>query len=208
MSDDEDNIVIDALKEIANISAGHLSEIISQLKEKEMSISVPSADLINVNNAAINIGASGASILVGYTSVLGDITGSIIFLLTKEDAIKLTELTLGEDISPTFFPSAMEKEALSEIIAITGGAYLAAITQLLGIYLIPNYPIVSTFEAIKLMEFIKDQDSSDEDYEKRDIIGVSINYTVEDTDIKGNILMLIGPNIMDGIEKKINEGPF
>jgi chemotaxis protein CheY-P-specific phosphatase CheC len=106
------------------------------------------------------------------------------------------------------FPSAMEKEALSEVIAITGGAYLTAITQLLGIYLIPNYPIVSTFEAIKLMDFIKDQGPSDEEYEKRGIIGVSINYTVEDTDVNGGLLLLIGLNIMDGIEKKINEGPF
>jgi chemotaxis protein CheC len=205
MGEEIDGIVIDAIKEISNIAAGHLSEIISQLTQKEMSISVPNAEIIRVNDAADRIGGKGASILVGYMNVFGDVSGSLVFLLPKKDAVKLSELTLNADVSPLMFPSPLEKDALRELITITGGAYLSAITQFLGIYFVPTAPIISLFGAFNLLNFLKTRTGAMEEYEARTIVLVSIKYKVSGTDVTGEILMLVGPTILDYVGKELKE---
>ena len=205
MSTDIDNLTIDALKEISNIAAGHLSEVISQLTRKELSISVPSAEIVNISNILINAGATGAPLFVGYTNVFGDVVGSMLCLLSKEDAIKLAELTLDEEVAPLLFPSPLEKDALSELINITSGAYLSSVTQFLGTYLIPQSPVIDVFEAVKLLNFLEEKTESSEDYENRDIVGVSIKYAVDGEELSGDMLILVGPNLLDHLSKKIKE---
>lgn len=205
MNEQIDNLTIDAVKEITNIAAGHLAEVISQLTKTEMTLSVPEADIIRVDKAADRIGGKGASILVGYTNVFGDVTGSLVFLQSKKDAVKITELTLDTEVSPVMFPSAIEKDALRELVTITGGAYLAAITQYLDIYFVPTAPVISLFGAFNLLNFLKTRGESMEEYETRPIILVSIKYHVENTDIDGEILMLVGPTILDYLKKQLEE---
>jgi len=198
-----DSLVIDALKEVSNIAAGHLSEVVSQLTGKEMSISVPDSSILNVKDAAGIVGGKGATIIVGYMNVFGDVTGSMVFLLPKKDAIKLTTLTLDAEISPLLFPSELERDALRELITITGGAFLGAITQFLGVYFAPTSPVISSFSAFNLLNFVKTREGSMENYEGRDIVLVSIKYFVEKTETSGEMLMLVGPTILDYLSKKL-----
>ncbi len=205
MEHEIDNLTVDALKEISNIATGHLSEIVSQLTKKEMSISVPDADVIKVEAAADRIGGKGASIMVGYMNVFGDVSGSLVFILPKKDAMKLTELILNSDVNPVMFPSALEKDALRELITITAGSYLTAITQFLGIYFVPTAPVISLFGAFNLLNFVKTRGESMEEYETRDIVLVSIKYKVLDTEITGEMLMLVSPTILDYLIKELKE---
>ncbi|MFQ5887512.1 MAG: chemotaxis protein CheC [Candidatus Hydrothermarchaeales archaeon] len=200
-----DGLTVDALKEISNIATGHLSEVICQLTKKTMSMSVPEAKIVKVNDATEKIGGKGATILVGYLSVLGDVMGSVVVSFNKKDAVKLTELTLNEEVNPVLFPSPLEKDALREFITIMGSAYLNAITQFLGIYLIPSSPIISLFGGFNLLNFLKIREGHIEEYETRNIVAVSIKYAVEGSDVKGEILILVSPTILDYLMKKIKE---
>jgi chemotaxis protein CheC len=205
MDEKIDSLTVDALKEVSNIAAGHLSEIISQLTEKEMSISPPEANILKVNDAADNVGGKGASILVGYMNIFGDVRGSMVFLLPKKDAMKLTVLTLNAEVNPIMFPSVLEKDALQELITITAGSYLSAITQILGIFFVPTPPVISVFGAFNLLNFLKTRGESTEEYERRDVVLVSIKYSVEGTDVEGEILMLVGPTILDYLIKDLKK---
>ncbi len=198
-----DSLVIDALKEVSNIAAGHLSEVVSQLTGKEMSISVPDSNILNVKDAADRVGGKGATIIVGYMNVFGDVNGSMVFLIPKKDAVKLTTLTLEAKVSPLLFPSALERDALRELVTITGGAFLSAITQFLGVYFVPTSPIISSFSAFNLLNYLKTREGSIENYESRDIVVVSIKYFVEKTETSGEIIMLVGPKILDYLSKEL-----
>ncbi|GBE17687.1 cheY-P phosphatase CheC [archaeon BMS3Abin16] len=198
-----DSLTIDAIKEVSNIAAGHLSEVVSQLTGKEMSLSVPDSNIVNVKDAADTVGGKGATIVVGYMNVFGDVTGSMVFLMPKKDAIKLTTLILDTDVSPLMFPSALEKDALRELVTITGGAFLSAITQFLGVYFAPTSPVISSFGAFNLLNFLKTRGGAMEEYESRDIVLVSIKYRVEETETEGEILMLVGPTILDYLSREI-----
>jgi chemotaxis protein CheC len=205
MNEERDSLFVDAIKEISNIAAGHLSKIISQLTKKEMIISIPDASMISVDSAAVNVGATGAPIFTGYTAVSGDMAGSLVVLFKKEDAITLTELVLNEKTSPSLFPNPWEKEALSEVIKITSGAYLDSMNQFFGASFNAESPIMDSFEAFKLLTFLENTADSSEDYARREIIGVSIRYALEDTDVNGEIMMLVGPTLLDYLKKEITE---
>jgi chemotaxis protein CheC len=205
MDEESESLAVDAIKEISNIAAGHLSKIISQLTKKEMLISVPDASIIKVDNARVNVGATGSPVFAGYTSVSGDMAGSLVVLLKKEDSIALTELVLNEKISPSLFPSPWEKDALSELIKITTDAYLDSMNQFFGANFNTESPVMDSFEAYKLLTFLENNSDSSEDYAEREIIGVSIRYKVEDTGVKGEILMVVGPTLLDYLKKEIKE---
>ncbi len=205
MDEEIDSFVVDALKEISNIAAGHLSEVVSQLTEKEMSISVPDAKIVKVNDAADTIGGIATPILVGYMNVFGDVTGSMVVLLSKKDAVSLSELVLGSDVSPIMFPSPLEKDALGELITISCGAFLSAITQFLGTYFVPTSPVIALFSPFKLLNYLKTRDGAMEEWERRNIVLVSIKLAVDGTDTEREFLMLVGPTILDYLSKQLKE---
>lgn len=217
MDEEKDSLVIDALKEISNIATGRLTEVISQLTGKELSISVPNANIIDFAEASSNIRVMDTEIFAGFSAIAGDVQGSIVIFLTKQDAIKLVETTLEEKVKISLFPSPeekealrdfptpVEKEALSELMFITIHAYLDSIHQLLGTYLTPRPTITDMFKAFKLLNFLDDNIESDEDYSTKEIVGVSIAYSVDETDINGEIMMLLGPNILDRLKSEITE---
>jgi chemotaxis protein CheC len=191
-----DDLLIDALGEISNVAMGHLSQIISQLTKKEMSISVPNSNILSIRDAINSLEAIDTEVFVGYTNVIGDVEGSLTFLLQKEDSMKLTELILNERTNQSLFPNSFEREALYDLMAITGSGYLNAITQFLGFYLLPKSPVTKLIKAGELLEFLEDAPDYSEEYETEALIGVSINYKVEQTNVKGEFLLLLGPNLL------------
>lgn len=205
MDEGIDSFTVDALKEISNIAAGHLSEVISQLTKKEMSISVPGARISKVEEIAEEMGGKGAMILVGYVNVFGDVTGSMAILLSKKNALKMAEITLNSKIDPLMFPNQIEKDAIRELFTIASGAYLNAVTQYLEIFFVPTSPVISLFGAFNLLNFLQTRAGSMEEYETRSIVTVSIHYSVEGTDADGEIRILVGPTILDYLKTEIKK---
>ncbi len=215
MEDDIESIVIDALKEISNIATASLSTVICQLTGEEISISVPQSQILNFTEATNNIRAMDTKIFTGYTGVSGEINGSVITFLTREDAIKLVEITLGQKISTSNlpepeekqalreFPGTVEKETLIELIKISSSAYINSINTYIGTNLTPKPPETDIFEAFKLPRFLEQQ--TDEDYATNKIVGVAITYTVDYTVIEGTIIMLLGPNILNHIKTELSD---
>ncbi len=206
MSESFDTFTIDAIKEISNVAAGRLAEVITGLTKKEMSIKVPKAAIVKIKDASEKVG--GKSVVTGYMDAYGDIRGSLIFMLSKDDALSLTELTLNEKINPTWFPSQVEEDVIKELSMITAESLLTAINQFIGAQIKPKKPIIGHFGAFNLLNFLKNINETREDYENRDIVWVSIGYTIEDLNLKGEILTLLGPNILDYLNQNLDEKIF
>lgn len=207
MNDDAeiDSLTVDALKEVSNIAAAHLSEVIGQILNEETTISVPEAAIINLRGASDRVAVMGRAMLSGYMKVLGDVSGSLIVLIPKKDAMKLIELTQNEEVEPFLFPRPIDKKNLSELIVLASITYLNSITHFLGGHLIPKSPILSMDDNFKLASFLNVKTELKEEYEEKNIVLVSIDYYVKDTDLEGKILMLVGPNILDYLENLIHK---
>ncbi len=204
MNEAIDNLALE-IKEYGYVAAGRLSEVISQLTQKEMSISVPKSTVLKISDASDLVG--GKSIIAGYTGVYGDCFGSLIFLIGKKDAINLVELLLNDKIDTSLFPASREKTVLKELCTITADSFLLPISQFTSCSLKSKSPIVAAFGAFNLLNFLNNVNETREDYEKRDIVWISIGYNVQGTEAKGEILTLVGPNVLDYLTKELNAPP-
>lgn len=198
-----DSLTIDALKEISNIAIGHLSKAISKLIKKSVSVSVPESEFLRIKNAPELVGGKSATILVGYLRVTGDAIGSMVFLMSRKDAISLTEIVMDNKVNPVFFPSPIEEEVLKNIITIMSTAYLNSINQFLGIYLSPSTPVASLFGGFNLLNFIKTREGSEEEYETEKVLAVSVRYAIEN--IKGKVVIMLSPFLVKYLSKEIKE---
>jgi len=205
MEEEIDSLTIDAVKEISNIAVGHLSKAIGQLTGEEITIAAPEAEMLRIDEAAGSLGGKGATIIVGHMDIYGDARGTMIFLMTKQDAIELVQVTLGEEANPLLFPSTLEKDALKELVTITCSAYLNSITQFLKTYFIPTTPTIATFPAFNLLNFIKTREGRLEDYETKRVVAVTIHLAIESRNTKTRLLLIVGPNILDFLTTRIKE---
>ncbi len=124
----------DALREIANIGACHAATAFSQLLQKKILIQVPKVSIIPFPDLT-TIYDGPQTLAVGmYTPILGDISGSILFLVPLRDAIEIVNLLWGrsakgnEDVL-----NESGKELLRQTAGILAASYLSALSKFLGL---------------------------------------------------------------------------
>ena len=131
---------IDALREIGNIGASHASTALTTLLKQDILVDVPECFICKTMEAPFVLGDPEQSVVAVYLDAYGKGKGSMLLILTEEMAKKMTDMLIGGDQDPTRTLSDDDKEAISEIGNICGSAYLNAISNLLGVTMLPSPP--------------------------------------------------------------------
>lgn len=137
--DDLNIMQIDVLKEIGNIGAGNAVTALSKMVSKKIDMKVPKVNIVEFKDVADLVG--GAEVLVSgiYFQLLGDITGSIMFIIDKTSSKLLTNLLMGkDDFNPEL--DEMERSALKEVGNILAGSYLSSLSSLTGLKINVSVP--------------------------------------------------------------------
>jgi chemotaxis protein CheC len=136
---------LDALREVANIGAGHAATALSTLTGTRIMISVPMVNIVPPGDFVPEI-APGVEIVAVQMGMLGDITGQTVFLLAVPAGLRLAERMLRRrrDTSPNL--GKLEQSALNEAGNILAGAYLTALSEFLGMRLLLSPPRLTTGE--------------------------------------------------------------
>lgn len=130
---------VDVLREIANIGSGHAAASMEKWLERDMVLEVPQAFLVPVEEVAEHIGDPLETIICVYARVEGDITGHLLYALGLDDAKALLDILLDpEDRKWGFSPDNLS--AIAETGNILFSAYLAAVSQISGLELLPGPP--------------------------------------------------------------------
>ena len=122
----------DALREVANIASGHAATALGQLTERRIMITVPAFAVAEADELPRILGYHDEPVVVVAMHVLGDVTGSLVFLLPALQAMQLSALLLRrtEPLGDTLDPLA--KSSITETANIIGGAYASALATLMG----------------------------------------------------------------------------
>ena len=131
---------LDALKEVANIGAGHAATALSQLTDRRIMISVPEITvtrLENLSDALLDPNEVVAAVLM---HMLGDLTGRTLLMLPEENAKLLCDLLLRREPGTTKSFEDLERSGLKEAGNILGGAYMNALSDFMGMMLLPSVP--------------------------------------------------------------------
>ena len=141
----------DAIQELGNIGAAHAATTLSQMVGSSVQMSVPAIKAVDLAELGNYMGEESAA-MVAF-ELQGDIPhgGFIIFYITKESAIRLTNTMLGlTDLDRPM--NEMDQSALLEVGNIMVSAFLDATAELLGFVMLPSPPALSVDMAHATME--------------------------------------------------------
>ena len=133
------NLERDALREVANIGAGHAATALSQMTGRRIMISVPEVSVRRLEEVALLVGPPDTVIAGVLMHVMGDLTGRTLVVLGQDSAHALCELLLRKPSQgPTF--DAMQQSTIKETGNILCSAYMNALSDFLGMMLVPSVP--------------------------------------------------------------------
>jgi chemotaxis protein CheC len=135
---------LDAMREVANIGAGHAATALSEMTNRVIMINVPEISVIRLEDVDRILGEPGEVVAAVMMKVLGDVTGRTVQIFPGPSAVKLTSILLGgaEPSFPDGFDS-MHQSTLKEVGNIIVGAYLNALSDFMGMLLIMSVPAIA-----------------------------------------------------------------
>jgi chemotaxis protein CheC len=128
----------DVLKEIGNIGAGNATTALASLLQSKVDMKVPNVMMLEFKEVGKLLGGEEQELVAAYLGVEGDITGSILFLITKETAMMVAKKLLGDYCGDDL--GEMERSAVKEVSNIITGAYLNALATLTNLVIYPSVP--------------------------------------------------------------------
>jgi chemotaxis protein CheC len=127
----------DALRETGNIGAGHAATALSQLVGHMVSIDVPTLEVLGVGEVPELFGGPEVLVVGVHIRLLGDMGGSMLFMIERSSALALVDLMHARPIGSTRAFGPDEEALVSDVASTLASAYLAAVGRLANISLLP-----------------------------------------------------------------------
>jgi len=131
---------LDAMREVANIGAGHAATALSQMTNRTIMITVPRVNMRPLEEACDTIGTPDEVMAAILMHMMGDLTGRALLLFPQRSAQTLCDFLLRREIGTTQEFGEMEQSALKEAGNILASAYLNALSDFMGMMLVPSVP--------------------------------------------------------------------
>jgi chemotaxis protein CheC len=125
---------------VANIGAGHAATALSQMTNRTIMISVPQVKVKPLEDACDIVGAPDDVIASVLMHMMGDLTGRAMVIFPEPAAKVLCDFLLRRERGTTKVFSEMEQSALKEAGNILASAYLNALSDFMGMMLVPSVP--------------------------------------------------------------------
>jgi chemotaxis protein CheC len=157
-------IQLDALREVANIGAGHAATALSQMTGETIMISVPTINVARLEDVPPQITLPEEPVAAVLMHMLGDLTGRTLLVFPKPTAVRLSELMLRRPHGSSTELGTLEQSAIKEAGNILSGAYMNALSDFMGLMLLPSPPslAVDMSEAVLTTAYL--QFGTDRDY--------------------------------------------
>jgi chemotaxis protein CheC len=131
---------LDALREVANIGAGHAATALSQMTNRTIMIRVPEVNVRALEDVPELLGSADSVIAAVLMHMMGDLTGRTMILFPEGSAKYLCDVLFRRPVGTTNGFGAMEQSGLKEVGNILVSAYLTALSDFMGMMLVPSVP--------------------------------------------------------------------
>ncbi len=131
---------MDALKEVANIGAGHAATALSLMTGARIMIDVPTVNVAPLDELIPGIADGDSQIVSVVMDMSGSLQGHTLLALPLATGRRLADLMLRRERRPGGTLDLLEESALKEAGNILGGAYMTALSEFLGMSLMPSPP--------------------------------------------------------------------
>lgn len=131
---------LDALREVANIGAGHAATALSQMTNRKIMISVPQINISRLEEVPELLGSPQDVVAAVLMHMLGDLTGRTLLLFPEAVGRRLCDMLLRRPVGATLAFDVLEQSCLKEAGNILSGAYMNALSEFMGMLLLPSVP--------------------------------------------------------------------
>ena len=150
---------LDALKEVANIGAGHAATALSLMTGARIMIDVPTVNVAPLDELIPGIAASDSQIVSVVMDMHGSLKGHTLLALPLATGRRLADLMLRRERRSGGVLDMLEESALKEAGNILGGAYMTALSEFLNMTLLPSPPRLTVGTTATVMQAHKEQAS-------------------------------------------------
>ncbi|MEP6572606.1 MAG: chemotaxis protein CheC [Gemmatimonadota bacterium] len=178
----------DALREVANIGAGHAATALSQLTNRRIMISVPEVNITRLEEVPEILGKADDVIAAVLMHMMGDLTGRTLVIFPEASARTLCEILLRKKPGEITAFGEMEQSGLKEVGNILSSAYMNALSDFMGMMLVPSVPSL----AIDLCGAVLTSTYMNFGYDRDYVFCVETRFLFEDPNlqIRGHFLLL------------------
>jgi chemotaxis protein CheC len=133
---------LDALREVANIGAGHAATALSQMTGQTIMISVPQINIAPLEDIPNQVGMDEEPVAAVLMKILGDLTGLALLVFPQPTALRVAGLMMKKPLGVETLGD-IEQSALREAGNILSAAYLNALSEFMGMILLPSPPTLA-----------------------------------------------------------------
>jgi chemotaxis protein CheC len=191
---------LDALREVANIGAGHAATALSQMIGGTIMITVPTINVSRLEEVPPQISAPEEPVAAVLMHMLGDLTGRTLLVFPKPTAVRLASLMLRRASSSEEL-GEMEQSAIKEAGNILSSAYMNALSDFMGMMLLPSPPSLAIDMSTAVLTTAYLQFGTDRDY----VFCVESEFYMTDVEerLRGFFLLLPDPASLQAILRAV-----
>ena len=182
---------LDALREIANIGAGHAATALSTMTGDTIMISVPMLNVAPLEDAVGRIAGPEEPVAAVLMHMLGDLTGRTLLVFPQRVAIRLAELMLHRPAGTSTELGVLEQSAIKEAGNILSGAYMNALSDFMGMMLLPSPPSLAVDMTSAVLTTAYLQFGSDRDF----VFCVESEFQIKDSQEQLSGFFLLLPDV-------------
>lgn len=175
-----------ALTDVCTTGMQHAAIALSQLMGKGVDIQVPRLQV--VDGCGISHLFEAQEVTALQLQILGNVRGSILILLLRENAQHILQLLLGQPPKEGESLSDMERSTLMEVGNILASACLNALGNSLKMTLLPSVPLLLTGKGSDIFGKALEQGANDEA-----VVMIDTMFSVSDSLCGGSILLVPAP---------------
>ncbi len=187
----------DLLSEMANIGAGNVSSLLSELLDREVSISVSIFDVVSSKNVSQVIKVADKLVVVQHALIRGEVEGIVLLIFPRKSAFLLVDLLTKRKGSKTEWLSKKDQMILKKMGQSLVKCYSDAIKKFVNVSLYPEklriYPALGE-TIMELTDVLLDKQISQVFY-----INTKINI---EPDIKGEFFFLLDEKLSTFLVEK------
>ncbi|MEA3245267.1 MAG: chemotaxis protein CheC [Gemmatimonadota bacterium] len=128
---------LDALREVANIGAGHAATAMSEMTGQRIMISVPRVNIAPLDEVPNQIAEGEEPVAAVLMQMMGDLSGLTLLVFPKASALRVASLMMRR---PATELGTIEQSAIQEAGNILGSSYMNALAEFMGMILMPSPP--------------------------------------------------------------------
>lgn len=194
---------LDALREVANIGAGHAATALSELTGCTILISVPRIFVALLEEIPTHVSTRDEPIAMVHMGMVGDLTGRALLLFPRFTSLRLSQLMLRRARGARRQQGELAASALKEAGNILAGAYMTALSDFLGLVLLPSPPSLSVDTASAVLSSAHLGDGARRD---RAVTIETQFYLKSDEVLRGFLLLLPDEPSLERILRAVRVG--